>query len=152
MREKFWQKYALDELQQDEWEALCDGCALCCLHKLEDEDTGDIAITDVYCRHLNIDECRCGSYDRRHVVAPECMPLDVNAVRSIAWLPDTCAYRRLAENKALPEWHYLESGDRALVHQLSISVRDQSISETMIHPDLWEERVIRWVYNDEGRQ
>ena len=145
LREDFWQHYRLDELNQDEWEALCDGCALCCVHKLEDEDTGDIAVTDISCRYLDLEKCSCTDYSNRHVNVPDCVPFDSEAARSFYWLPDTCAYRCLADERPLPDWHYLISGDSALVHTLGISARSQSISETLVPEDEWQERVVRWV-------
>ena len=145
MRTEFWKHYSLEELDKEEWEALCDGCALCCLHKLEDEDTGDIAITDVCCEYLDLDQCRCTDYENRHKVVPDCVPFNAETARAFYWLPDTCAYRRLAEKKELPYWHYLISGDKTMVHNLQVSARDQSVSEKLVHPDLWQERVIRWV-------
>lgn len=145
MRDAFWQHYALEELTQEEWEALCDGCALCCLHKLEDEDTGDVAITDVCCQYLDMEVCRCTDYENRHTIVPDCVPFDANAAKTFYWLPETCAYRRMAEHKPLPEWHYLVSGDKNLVHTESVSARDHAISESMVHPDDWQERVVRWV-------
>ncbi len=145
MRKDFWRNHNIEELAQDEWEALCDGCALCCLHKLQDEDTGDIAVTDVCCKYLDMEACRCTDYDNRHSIVPDCVPFNSETAKAFYWLPETCAYRRMAENKPLPYWHYLESGDKTLVHSLLVSARDQSISEDLVHPDLWQERVVRWV-------
>jgi len=145
MRDKFWQKFALDELNQDEWEALCDGCAQCCLRTLEDEDTGDIAVTDLCCRYLDTDKFVCTDYANRHSVVPDCVPLNAQTAQTFYWLPDTCAYRLRADNQPLPAWHYLESGDRNLVHELGISLKHEGISEDLVDPDCWQERVIRWV-------
>lgn len=144
-RESFWTRFPLEALDKEEWEALCDGCALCCLHKLEDEDTGDVAITDLFCRYLDLDTCRCTDYSNRHVNVPDCVPFDVESARSFFWLPETCAYRRLAEDKPLPEWHYLISGDREAVHTQQISVQHQGLHEELVPEDEWQERVIRWV-------
>jgi len=152
MREQFWQKFRLEQLTQEEWEALCDGCALCCVHKLEDEDSGDIAVTDICCEYLDMDTCSCRDYANRHVNVPDCVPFDVEAAKSFYWLPETCAYRRMANGQPLPEWHYLQSGDRQLVHEQLLSARYQSISEHLVHPDEWEERVVRWVDAPEEQQ
>lgn len=145
LREKFWERYPIDELNITEWEALCDGCALCCLHKLEDEDTGDIAITDLFCRYLDLETCRCTDYSNRHINVPDCVPLNAESARAFFWLPETCAYRRLANKQTLPEWHYLISGDKSQVHDLFISARDQGVHEELVPEVEWQERVIRWV-------
>ena len=145
LRESFWLKYSLEQLNKDEWEALCDGCALCCLHKLEDEDTGDIAITDLFCKYLDLETCSCTDYSNRHVNVPDCVAFDAERARSFHWLPETCAYRRLAFGQSLPEWHYLISGDKQLVHELNVSIQNQGIHEELVPEDEWQERVIRWV-------
>ncbi|WP_370978783.1 YcgN family cysteine cluster protein [Agaribacterium sp. ZY112] len=145
MRDQFWSKYNLEELERDEWEALCDGCALCCLHKLEDEDTGKVAVTDIRCRYLELDQCRCGDYENRHVNVPDCVPFDADTAKRFYWLPDTCAYRRLAMGRELPYWHWLLSGDKSLVHSLEVSAKKQSVSELGLPEDQWQERVVRWV-------
>ena len=145
MREQFWVNYPLAELLTDEWEALCDGCALCCLNKLEDEDTGDVAITDLRCRFLLEKDCRCSDYTNRHIIRPDCVELTAERVAEFHWLPDTCAYRRLSEGRKLPYWHYLLSGDKEAVHTLEVSVKHCSISETKVPEDDWQTRVVRWV-------
>lgn len=147
LREKFWENYSLDSLTQNEWEALCDGCALCCLHKLEDEDTGKVAITDVCCRYLDMDTCQCTDYSNRHTNVPDCVPFDAQSAKAFFWLPETCAYRRLANGQALPYWHYLLTGDKRQVHELMVSVQHQGVVETLVPEDEWQERVIRWVDN-----
>lgn len=147
MREAFWEKYPLEALSNDEWEALCDGCALCCLHKLEDEDTGKVAVTDVCCKYLDMEACRCTDYSNRHTNVPDCVPFDSESARTFFWLPDTCAYRRLAEGRKLPYWHYLVSGERDQVHSLMVSVQHQGVNEELVPEDEWQERVIRWVEN-----
>lgn len=145
LRENFWDKYALEDLTQNEWEALCDGCALCCLHKLEDEDTGNIAITDLFCKYLDLETCSCTDYSNRHKNVPDCVPFNTARAKQFFWLPDTCAYRRLADGQALPDWHYLISGDKELVHKQLISVQHQGLHEELVPEEEWQERVIRWV-------
>ena len=146
LRTEFWRHYALEELNKAEWEALCDGCALCCLHKLEDEDTGRIAQTDVRCRYLDINNCQCTDYNHRHINVPDCVPFDADKAKRYHWLPETCAYRRMAEGRALPYWHYLETGDKTLVHALGVSAQNQSVSEVEFeHEDEWQDRVVRWL-------
>jgi hypothetical protein len=117
-----------DELTQEEWESLCDHCGLCCLQKLEDKDTGTVKYIGVACEFLDIEKCQCLIYDNRHFANPDCIALTPENIRQIKWLPDTCAYRRLAEGRDLEWWHPLKSGNPDTVHQTGISVRDKAIS------------------------
>lgn len=121
----FWAVKSLDAMTPAEWESLCDGCARCCLVKLEDEDTAEIHYTDVGCRLLDGDTCRCSDYANRQEKVADCVRLTPDEVRSLRWLPKTCAYRRLAEGKPLEWWHPLVSGNPDTVHLAGISVRDE---------------------------
>jgi uncharacterized protein len=123
--EPFWRAKSLDAMSPAEWESLCDGCARCCLVKLEDEETGDIHHTDVGCTLLDGTACRCRDYDNRQGRVPDCLRLTPEAVRTLSWLPPTCAYRLLAEGHDLYWWHPLVSGDPGTVHLAGISVRDR---------------------------
>jgi uncharacterized protein len=128
MRPRFWEE-PIDSLNREEWEALCDGCGKCCLHKLEDEATGALHATNVACRLLDRTSCRCSNYKLRRVFVPDCVRLDAAKMREIDWLPSTCAYRLRGEGKPLPAWHYLVSGSRETVHEAGVSVRGWTISE-----------------------
>lgn len=119
MRENFW-ALPLVELNKPEWEALCDGCGLCCLNKLEDEDTGEILYTNVACNLLNLQTCQCKHYPIRHQYVPECIELSIKDIELFPWLPKTCAYRLRFEEKPLPDWHYLLSKDRLRVKQIGL--------------------------------
>jgi uncharacterized cysteine cluster protein YcgN (CxxCxxCC family) len=129
----FWER-PIETLDREEWEALCDGCGRCCLHKAEDEDTGEIYPTNVACRLLDIPTARCSDYRNRKRRVPDCLRLTPRLAASIAWLPETCAYRLRADGLPLPEWHYLVCGDREAVHRAGISVRGRAISENVAGP------------------
>lgn len=128
MSEAFWER-PLRTLSRAEWESLCDGCGKCCLHKLEDEETGAIHPTNIACRLLDRHSCRCSSYRTRRAHVPDCVRLTVDAAERLAWLPSTCAYRLRAEGRPLPRWHHLVSGDPEAVHKTGMSVRGWTVSE-----------------------
>ena len=130
MKKKFWENKNLTEMSGSEWESLCDGCALCCLQKLEDEDTGELYFTDIACKLLDISTCRCKNYEFRAREVRECLVLSPSNPEVFAWLPGTCAYRRLADGKELPEWHPLITGNPASVHDAGISALGKVESET----------------------
>lgn len=138
----FWQRKTLDEMTREEWESLCDGCARCCIVKFEDEDTKEILYTDVVCRLLDIERCRCTAYGDRSRLVPTCLVLTPDLVRSLKWMPETCAYRLIAEGKPLAWWHPLVSGDPNTVHQAGISVRGKVLSEQGMTDEELEEHII----------
>jgi len=129
MTGKFWEDLPLEKLDRAQWEALCDGCGKCCIHKLEDEETGELHATNVACRLLDRRMGRCSDYKHRHAYVPECVRLTVRNVPEIEWLPSTCAYRLRSEGKPLPDWHYLVSGDPETVHAAGESTRGWTVSE-----------------------
>jgi uncharacterized cysteine cluster protein YcgN (CxxCxxCC family) len=143
--QRFWEKKALAEMTPAEWESLCDGCGRCCLKKLEDEDTGEIAYTDVACKLLDRDRCRCLSYAHRHELVPDCVALDLDDKKTFDWLPTTCAYRKLANGEPLDWWHPLVSGDPDTVHRAGISVRGRSLSELDVDERDLATRIVGWV-------
>lgn len=138
----FWER-PIDTLDQAEWEALCDGCGQCCLHKVEDADTGEIYHTNVACKLLNLKTAQCSDYARRHKFVPDCMKLTPKSAGNLAWLPPSCAYRLRADGEPLPEWHYLVCGDRDAIHKAGISVAGKVVSETVAGP---LENHIVWPY------
>ncbi len=143
LRPRFWERVPLDKMTSQEWEALCDGCGRCCLLKLEDDETQEIAFTRVSCRLLDTDTCRCGQYETRKTFVPDCVVLTPKTLDEIAyWMPTTCAYRRLHEGKPLNDWHPLVSGDPASVHEAGVSVKGWAIPEFEIDEDDLEDYTI----------
>ncbi|MBV1868650.1 MAG: YcgN family cysteine cluster protein [Marinosulfonomonas sp.] len=143
LRDNFWERVKLKNLNQKEWEALCDGCGRCCLNKLEDPDTGEVALTRVACRLLDDKTCQCGQYEIRKQIVPVCIVLTTETIADHAyWLPKTCAYRLLWEGKPLYDWHPLISGDAQTVHDAGISVQGWTIPEFEVDEDDWEDYII----------
>ena len=141
----FWEIKSLAQMTQTEWESICDGCARCCLQKLEDEDTGEVYYTDLACRYLDLESCRCKDYANRTVRVHNCVSLSIDRMDALQWLPDTCAYRLLADGKGLSAWHPLISGTAASVLAAGISVKGKCIAETEVPCDRWEDHLIDWV-------
>lgn len=131
-------------MSAEEWESLCDGCGLCCLHKLQDEDTGEIFYTDVACRLLDLDCCRCTRYADRHRLVADCVRLTKDNLDELEWMPETCAYRRIYEGKPLPAWHRLITGDAESVHRAGASIKGRAVGEDHVHDDEIVERVVHW--------
>jgi len=136
-------------LSTEEWEAVCDGCAKCCLVKLEDEsDPSTVYFTDVACRLLDLETCRCTDYANRTARVPDCAKLSPARLDLLGLMPPTCAYRRLAEGRGLPDWHHLVNGSRATIHTPARSVRGRVVPETAIDADDLEDRLVDWPLDD----
>ena len=141
----FWRRKTLEEMTDSEWESLCDGCARCCLVKLEDEDSGEYHYTDIGCTLLDAKACRCRDYGRRQEKVSDCVRLTPQGARNLGWLPVTCAYRRLAEGRDLPSWHPLVSGRLETVHEAGVSVRGRvKASEDDVPLDDWIDHIVKW--------
>ena len=140
----FWRRKSLAEMTGEEWESLCDGCAKCCLVKLQDVESGATDYTDVACRLLDCGSCRCTDYANRRAEVPDCVVLTADTIAALGWMPSTCAYRLLSDGKDLPWWHPLVSGDPQTVHMAGISVRHRVLSETEVDEDALEDRIVDW--------
>jgi len=138
----FWKTKSLTEMSRPEWESLCDGCGRCCLHKLRDDDTGKLWWTNVSCRLLDTDTCRCSDYAHRRRRVPDCVQLTPESLETIDWLPPSCAYRRLQEGRELAWWHPLVSGDSETVHSAGISVRGRAVNERQAGP--LDHHLVEW--------
>lgn len=143
LRPRFWETVPLERMTRAEWEALCDGCGKCCMNKLEDEDTGEVALTNVACRLFDDTTCRCSQYDIRHQFVPECIVLKPqNMDRNLYWMPETCAYKLLWQGRSLYPWHPLISGDPDTVHRAGVSMQGRTVPEFEIDDDDWEDHII----------
>ncbi|WP_185268120.1 YcgN family cysteine cluster protein [Halopseudomonas xiamenensis] len=139
----FWKRKTLEQMDRQEWESLCDGCGLCCLQKLEDEDDASaIYYTRVACKLLDLNTCRCSDYANRRRHVPDCVQLTPAMAEEFAWLPPTCAYRLVAEGEDLPPWHHLVCGDPQAVHKVGISQAGRMLAEDSVANEDWEEHII----------
>jgi uncharacterized cysteine cluster protein YcgN (CxxCxxCC family) len=144
----FWKQKALEELNPAEWESLCDGCGRCCLVKLEDEESGKIHFTDVACKLFNPSTCRCADYAHRRRRVHDCIKLTPDKVRTLGWLPPSCAYRLIAEGRDLAWWHPLVSGSQTSVHEAGVSVRGRvEVSETEVQLADYPYHIVAWPGN-----
>lgn len=143
MPQAYWKSKTLAEMSREEWEALCDGCAKCCLHRLEDADTREIYFTNVRCRLLDTDTARCTDYANRSQRVPDCVTITLKELADPYWLPRTCAYRLLAEGKSLPDWHPLVSGDPMTVFESGNGIPGHSVCED--DADDLEHHIIDWI-------
>lgn len=142
-KKPFWRAKRLDQMTEAEWESLCDGCGRCCLLKLEDEEDGRVSYTRIACRLFDDQKCRCTAYALRAALVPQCVRLTPETVAEAApWMPETCAYRRLAEGRPLPDWHPLVTGDPESVHAAGVSVRGWTVPEWEVHEEDYEDHVI----------
>lgn len=141
--ERFWEVVPLAEMSVEQWESLCDRCAKCCLEKLEDEDTGQIHYTNVACALLDLDSGHCRDYCNRAHAMPDCITLTVETLRDPRWLPETCAYRLLAEGKPLPGWHPLITGEEGSVAAAGQSIAGRAIPATAAEELAWH--LVDWV-------
>lgn len=140
---KFWETKTLAQMTAEEWESLCDGCGKCCLIKLEDEDTGELAFTSVVCDLIDLETCRCTRYSERCTLVPECIDLKQHDFTEYRWMPSTCAYRLLIDGKPLPNWHPLVSGTSESVKDAGVSISSYAVKESQV--DDPEDHIIEWL-------
>ncbi|MDP4529611.1 YcgN family cysteine cluster protein [Alkalimonas delamerensis] len=163
LTERFWEHKSLAEMTQQEWEAVCDGCAKCCLNKFIDDDAAELEFaptdqlhqgeevhyTNIACRYLNSHKCECTEYQQRTVLVPDCIQLTKDNLSDIFFMPPSCSYRRLHEGRGLPSWHpLLNNGKKSLMHKKQMSVRNKTISETQVDMQDFEDFIVRWPLND----
>ncbi len=146
MTQPFWKTTPLDKMDLNQWESLCDGCGKCCLLKLEDEDTGDIAYTRIHCKLLDAGTCQCSDYANRKAIVEDCVKLTPAGLEEINWMPQSCAYRLIRDGKDLPDWHHLVCGDRERIHTEGHSIKGRTVSEDTV----FDEDQIDWIIDWEG--
>ena len=139
----FWEEKKLSQMSTSEWESLCDNCGKCCLHKLEDEDSGTIYYTSVVCDLIDLNSCHCTRYAERCTLVPDCLDLKQHAFTEYNWLPATCAYKLLANGQPLPEWQPLISGTHKSVKEAGVSISSYAMKESGI--DDLEEHIMQWL-------
>jgi len=141
----FWRRKTLAQMTDAEWESLCDGCGRCCLNKLEEEETDRTYYTSVGCRLLDGESCRCRDYANRLQQVDDCVQLTPESLRTITWLPPSCAYVLVGQGKDLYWWHPLVSGDPESVHAAGVSVRAHALASEKDVPDEdLEDHVVSW--------
>ncbi|MUH07046.1 YcgN family cysteine cluster protein [Commensalibacter melissae] len=143
VKDRYWENLSLQEMNKEQWEALCDRCGRCCLHKLRDDDTNEIYYTNVACWLLDIKTGQCSDYCHRKIRIPDCIQLTRKNLSRIDWLPSTCAYRLIAEGKTLYPWHYLIAGNFEAMHKAGISVRGKVVSEH--DAGELEDYIVEWI-------
>ncbi|WP_419571534.1 YcgN family cysteine cluster protein [Rheinheimera sp.] len=160
LTEKFWEQKSLEDMSTQEWEALCDGCAKCCLNKFIDDeeqegptdyiaDEETVYYTNIACKYLNSHKCECTVYDQRTVLVPDCVKLTKENLKDIFFMPNSCSYRRLYEGRGLPSWHpLLNGGKKSLMHKKQMSVRNKTISEDAVDMEKFEDYIVSWALND----
>ena len=143
-KKPFWKSTPLTEMTKEQWESLCDGCGKCCCIRLEDEDNGAIYITDVVCKLFDSQSCQCTDYKNRSIKVPDCVTLTPDNVEKLNWMPQTCAYRLIANGEDLPPWHHLVSGSKETIHDAGMSVQNAVISELAVDEEDHPHRIVIW--------
>jgi len=139
----FWKNKTLKQLTPEEWESLCDGCAKCCLVRLEDPETKEVACTSLCCDLLDTNSCRCQDYKNRFQLVPGCVQLSADNIEEFKWLPKTCSYRLIHEGKDLPSWHPLVTGQHDSTHTYQMSVKDKVKNHSEVPEEEWPNYIIQ---------
>ncbi|GAC13574.1 YcgN family cysteine cluster protein [Aliiglaciecola lipolytica] len=158
LEKNFWQTKSLKEMNREEWEAICDGCAKCCLHKIIDENasqadepeqTEELHFTNVVCSVLNTKTCACTQYENRSVLVPNCVTLSPDNLAQLVYMPPSCSYRRLHEGKTLPSWHpLLNKNKKSEMHKAGMSVRGKTIFDRDVDEQDFEDHIVVWPLNE----
>ncbi len=141
-KDRFWERIPFKDLNETQWESICDSCCQCCAHKLIDEETDEIFKTNVVCKYLDTNQCQCTVYPERHKHVPDCIKITPDNAGALNWVPETCGYRLLAEGKPLPKWHPLETGDPLSAKKAGMAVTGKVISEADINEEDFEDYIV----------
>ncbi len=135
---RFWETTPLNAMTDAEWESLCDGCGKCCMVLLDETDTGRLYETNVACRLFDVKRRRCTDYANRTKRVKDCVALTPGNAGGLDWMPETCAYRRLARGEGLPGWHPLLTGTRKSVEDAGVAVTAAVSERTIDADDIWD--------------
>lgn len=113
----------------EEWENICTRCGKCCLIKLEDEETGEVYYTNVVCRYFDEEKMCCSVYDKRCELVPTCVKLTPKNTDKLPWMPKTCAYRALFEEKA---------------PTIKTTIKGRVVSESTVSEEELEDHIVDW--------
>lgn len=159
---QFWLKKSLADMNQNEWEAICDGCGKCCLNTFidsEDEDEftatdqlregEELIFTNIVCQYLDNNTCGCSEYENRQTLVPSCVKLTKENLKDIFFMPQSCSYRRLHEGRGLATWHpLLNNGDKTKMHELNISVKDKTVKDCDVKLEDFDLYIAEWPTKD----
>jgi len=141
---KFWETKNLIDMNENEWESLCDKCGKCCVIKLEDFDTQQVHYTNVSCKLLCEKSASCKDYENRKSIVPDCIILSPDNLKDLKWMPETCAYKLLNEGKNLPYWHPLLSGNDKEIVKSGNSVKNRVTNENEIKIKNLPDYIFNW--------
>ena len=144
MGNNFWETKNLIDMNENEWESLCDKCGKCCVIKLEDFDTQEVHYTNVSCKLLCEKSASCKNYENRKSIVPDCIILSPDNLKDLKWMPETCAYKLLNEGKELPYWHPLLSGNDKEIVNSGNSVKNKVTNENIIKIKDLPDYIFNW--------